>query len=200
MQLSLFDLSEFTPPKPCSRSEEADALGISLLELLDREEQLNAEFYGLSYPERCESVFWLSKPLEYIRYDRFSSGDLPAKPKGLRQIRLKWLQSKQDDPAPKRQCKQSQIKSWSEPKLFANRCNRLHKRMGKSFGLQSLREDAIWNTVLQNPMYFGVCPLPSESSCEINPGQLLLWRDKAIAIEKENQARRHEANDGHACQ
>lgn len=55
MQATLFDTSAYNPEKPRSRSEEAELLGISLLELLQREEQFNAKFYGLSYPERCES-------------------------------------------------------------------------------------------------------------------------------------------------
>jgi hypothetical protein len=192
MQTTLFDVQNFAPPKPASRSEEAAALGLSLLDFLAKEERLNSDFYGLSYPERMEAAFFLGEPLEYIRYDRFQRKDLPPKPRNLRRLREKWLRTKSESPMPAVKSKKTGYKPWSSARVFANRCNLLRNSASRRFSIQPMREQSIWDQVLQNPAYFGVCPLPTETNCVINPGQTLLNQKKQAAIALETQMRTEE--------
>ncbi|NEP19285.1 MAG: hypothetical protein F6J97_20715 [Leptolyngbya sp. SIO4C1] len=78
-------------------------------------------------------------------------------------------------------------RAWSKHRKYGERCRRLMARVRKSttfWYAEDLQEQ-----VLQNPEYFGVCPLPSETACVYNPEQHLREQSKAAAIARENHYR-----------
>lgn len=49
----------------------------------------------------------------------------------------------------------------------------------------------VQSKLIENPEYYGVCILPTEKSCAVNPGQRLGWIARQGAIERENALRRN---------
>ena len=49
---------------------------------------------------------------------------------------------------------------------------------------------SVQSKLTKNPEYYGVCILPTEKCCAVNPGQRLGWIARQGAIERENALRR----------
>ena len=75
--------------------------------------------------------------------------------------------------------------SWSEERKFRNRCRKLKERVGGKYSIPDLFCTALQSAVLQNPEYYGVCPILSERSCIVKPDQRLGWlrANEAKALE-----------------
>lgn len=73
-------------------------------------------------------------------------------------------------------------KPWTQERKVANRLRLLHQRIEKKWTLIDLKQDALFEAVLDNSQYFGVCPLPGsiESSRITLPN---FAKEAAIAYE-----------------
>jgi len=189
-QLTLtFDV-ELAKPKPKSRSEEADALGITLLELMERELQASYEHWeklGFSrqeyYDLRC-SV--LECPEVYAGMDCYKplfAAWEQGGAEGVRQYHAERLG---------RSCKAKPPKPytpWPLERKWAERARRLMARTRKQFSLVEFYCEALQAKVLENPQYFGICPLPSEFQCAVFPA---IAAEHQAVIAKEIALKRQE--------
>lgn len=87
---------------------------------------------------------------------------------------------------------QQVYKPWTEDRKLRERGRRLNERINKRFSLPDLLHPALQEAVLKNPEYFGVCPLPSEETCPVNPDQRLRWLRAEEAKAYEAQLRAQE--------
>ena len=78
-------------------------------------------------------------------------------------------------------------RSWSLKAKYGLRCKRLMARVRKRTTLWFFEE--LQAQVLNNPEYFGVCPLPSETICHCDPEQRLRWQQADAAKRHEQQLR-----------
>ena len=67
-------------------------------------------------------------------------------------------------------------KPWAEDRKLKNRGRKLNERINKRFSIPDFLHPALQEAVLENPEYYGVCPLPSEHSCVVKPDQRLRWQ------------------------
>lgn len=189
-QLTLtFDI-ELAKPKPKSRSEEADALGITLLELARREIQASYEHWeklGFSrkeyYDMRC-SV--LECPEVYAGMDCYKplfAAWEKGGAEGLRQYHAERRGQQYQYKPPK------PYAPWSLERKWAERARRLMTRTRKQFSLIDFYCEALQAKVLENPQYFGVCPLPGEFQCNVFPAIAI---EQQAAISKEVALREQE--------
>jgi hypothetical protein len=80
---------------------------------------------------------------------------------------------------------QRPIRQWSNAAKQRKHLNDLHKKMAAKYSFPELRHQAIQAKVLDNPDYYGVCPLPSEFECRYYPPNLI----QIAAIKRENKLR-----------
>lgn len=76
-------------------------------------------------------------------------------------------------------------KPWTEERKLRNRGRKLNERIGKKYSIPALLHPELQAAALNNPEYYGVCPLPSETMCVVKPDQRLNWirADEAKALE-----------------
>lgn len=79
----------------------------------------------------------------------------------------------------------SAYRPWTEERKLSNRGRKLNERINKKFSIPELLHPELQAAVLENPEYYGVCPLPSETSCVVKPNQRLGWirSEEAKALE-----------------
>ena len=83
-------------------------------------------------------------------------------------------------------------KPWSEERKFGNRGRKLNERVRGKYSIPDLFCTALQSAVLQNPEYYGICPLASEKLCIVKPDQRLRWLRAAEAKALEARLREHE--------
>lgn len=69
-----------------------------------------------------------------------------------------------------------------------SRCTKALNKLKKRLSLFWI--DEAQSKLLTNPEYYGICVLPCEKVCSINPGQRLGWAAHERAIERENELRK----------
>lgn len=79
-------------------------------------------------------------------------------------------------------------KTKSQVTKQRSRCTKTINKLKK--GLPMFWIEETQSKLLTNPEYYGICILPSERVCSINPGQRLGWIDQANAIARENELRK----------
>jgi hypothetical protein len=64
---------------------------------------------------------------------------------------------------------QKPIRRWSLEAKRRNRLNKIHKRLKNEYSIVELFHQAIQSKILENPDYYGICPLPIEFSSAYYP-------------------------------
>jgi hypothetical protein len=159
-QLALMDTQQFVvhKPKAVSRLDDAIAAGLSLMDFMAKESRLNDRFYGINYKQRSE-LSLIGLTFEWIRTDRFKSGELPERPAGLSQVYADFAQRDEPQRAPK---KEKPYQPQSLERKQRTRCGRLFARAVKRFSLLELRQEWLYQQVEKNPDYFGICVIHRE--------------------------------------
>jgi hypothetical protein len=91
------------------------------------------------------------------------------------------------DRVPPLKKKKPPIRQWSLVAKQRSRLVKLHQRLHRQYSFPEMFHQALQEKVLQNPDYYGVCPLPSEGQCAYYPPNLR--QIAAIKLENECRAR-----------
>lgn len=81
-------------------------------------------------------------------------------------------------------------RAWTREQRQQNQCHRLKTKAEKMFSLLvDYRYAWIQGKVIENPKRYGICPLPSETNCNVCPEQEIGELQRKAAIARENQLR-----------
>jgi hypothetical protein len=150
---------------------------------------LDNSFYAVMRKEARDFLICLNY-VNGTRYAHFSQAPLSAL-KATRAFLSPGFYAPKPDPMLQPLLPTSEVKLYKTKTALTKqrtRCTKVLNKLKKTIPLFWIEEAQA--KLLTNPEYYGLCVLPAEQLCSINPGQRLGWITTESAIARENEFRK----------